>query len=183
MISAKTLAKYLIYLMRKIQGKDYDLTPMKLQKLLYYCQGYSLALTGKPIFAEPIEAWEHGPVVDSVYQEYKKYRDNIIPVAEINEVNGIDETIESVAQMVVDEKKWFSGYALSNATHKETPWLDTFGREAIFHNDVISNEKIKKFFSDEFSKWEESEDEEDSFWLSKGKTLSRERLEAALAEL
>ena len=183
MISAKTLAKYLIYLMRKIQGKDYDLTPMKLQKLLYYCQGYSLALTGKPIFAEPIEAWEHGPVVDSVYQEYRQYKNNVIPANESSNFENLNETEKSIACFVVDEKKWLSAYALSDATHKEMPWLDTFEREAYFHNDVISNEKIKNFFSDEFLKWEESDDEEDNFWLSKGKSLSRERLEAALEKL
>ena len=181
MISAKILAKYLMHLMQEIQGEDYDVTSMKLQKLLYYCQGYSLALTGKPIFADFIEAWTHGPVVDDVYQEYKKYRDNIIPVAEINEFNEIDETTKSIAKMVVDEKKWLSGYALSDATHKETPWLETFDRDECYYHNVIPDEKLKKFFSDEFLKWEESEDEEDSFWLSKGRPLSCERLEAALA--
>ena len=82
MISAKTLAEYLIYLNYEIQGQDADITPMKLQKLLYYCQGYSLALTGKPIFYEEIEAWKNGPVVESVYQEYKKYKNNVISISE-----------------------------------------------------------------------------------------------------
>ena len=173
MMNAKTLAEYLIYLNHKIQGQDTDITPMKLQKLLYYCQGYSLALTGKPIFSEPIEACAHGPVIDSVYQEYKKYKNDVIPVSEKINFEDIDETAKSIADLVVDEKKWLSAYALSDSTESE----------ADFHNDIISNEKIKNFFSREFLKWEESEDEEDSLWLSVGKPVSREEMEEALAEL
>ena len=82
--------------------------------------------------------------------------------------------------MVVDEKKWLSAYALSDATHREWPWKSTFEAEAYFHNDVISNEKIKNFFSEEFLKWEENENDEDTLWESLGKTVSKERLLEAL---
>ncbi len=71
MTDAKTLARYLLFLaseqMRGLQSEAseaFDVTPLKLQKLLYYCQGYALALTGKPLFPEPVEAWRYGPVVD-----------------------------------------------------------------------------------------------------------------------
>ena len=183
MISAKTLAEYLIYLNYEIQGQDADITPMKLQKLLYYCQGYSLALTGKPIFYEEIEAWKNGPVVESVYQEYKKYKNNVISINEENNFENLDYTFKSIARLVVDEKKRLSAYALSDATHSEYPWKSTFEAEAYFHNDVISHEKLKKFFSDKFLEREESEDKEDKFWLSQGKSVSIEKLEAALAEI
>ena len=183
MTSAKTLAEYLIYLNHKIQGQDTDITPMKLQKLLYYCQGYSLALTGKPIFSEPIKAWTHGPVIDSVYQEYKKYKNAVIPVNEKINFEDIDETVKSIADFVVDEKKWLNAYALSDSTHREDPWKSTFEGKTYFYNKTIPNEKIKDFFSREFLKWEESEDEEDSLWLSVGKPVSREEMEAALAEI
>ena len=76
-----------------------------------------------------------------------------------------------------------SAYALSDATHSEYPWKSTFEAEAYFHNDVISHEKLKKFFSDKFLEREESEDKEDKFWLSQGKSVSIEKLEAALAEI
>ena len=183
MISAKILARYLIHLTYLIQGHDADITPMKLQKLLYYCQGYSLALIGKPIFVEPIEAWEYGPVIDSVYQEYRKYKNEIIPEKEAKDFENLDETVKSIAKFVVDEKKWLSAYALSNATHNEFTWKSTFDAEKSFHNDIISNEKMKKFFSEKFLEWEESKDEEDNFWLSKGKAVSSERLEAALEDI
>ena len=167
MISAKTLAEYLIYLNHEIQGQDADITPMKLQKLLYYCQGYSLALTGKPIFYEEIEAWRNGPVVESVYREYKQYKNNVIPVNEANNFENLDEALKSIARLVVDEKKWLSAYALSDATHKEMPWRSTFEPQSDFPHDIISHEKIKNFFSNEFLKWEEEldETEEDKLWF------------------
>ena len=180
MISAKLLAEYLIYLMHKTQGQDTDITPMKLQKLLYYCQGYSLALTGKAMFPEAIEAWKNGPVVDSVYQEYKKYKNEIIPANDTKTFKDIDETVKSIVKLVVDEKKWLSAYALSDATHRELPWKSTFEAEAYFHNDVISQEKIKNFFSEEFLRCEESEDDVDILWESLGTSVSKERVFEAL---
>lgn len=50
-----------------------DLTQLKLQKLCAYAQGYCLALTGKPLFNENIEAWKHGPVIPSLYRQFKAY--------------------------------------------------------------------------------------------------------------
>jgi Uncharacterized phage-associated protein len=46
---------------------------LKLQKLLYYVQGFALAMYDKPLFDEDIEAWMYGPVVPCVYQEYKEF--------------------------------------------------------------------------------------------------------------
>ena len=46
-------------------------TNMKLQKLLYYMQGFHLAWFDTPLFDEEIEAWMYGPVVPSVFETYK----------------------------------------------------------------------------------------------------------------
>jgi uncharacterized phage-associated protein len=46
---------------------------LKLQKLMYYAQGFSLVLFNKPLFPERIEAWIHGPVIPAVYHKYKGY--------------------------------------------------------------------------------------------------------------
>ena len=61
------------YLLSKADATENDMTHMKLQKLLYYCQGFSLVLLGHPLFPEVIEAWLHGPVVPVVYQAFKHY--------------------------------------------------------------------------------------------------------------
>ena len=54
MVTARKLARYILYVAHE---RNIEVTPQKLQALLYYCQGYSLALTGKPAFSDPIEAW------------------------------------------------------------------------------------------------------------------------------
>ena len=73
--SAIDAANYLVYLM---SGTVDDLSNMKLNKILYFAQGQCLLQTGEVLFNDTIEAWEHGPVVQVVYNEYKKYNDNSI---------------------------------------------------------------------------------------------------------
>ena len=46
--------------------------PLKLQKLLYFAQGFSYAFYDKELFNDDFEAWVHGPVIPSIYHEYKK---------------------------------------------------------------------------------------------------------------
>lgn len=60
-----------------------QVTNLRLQKLLYFAQGWSLALRGKPLFAEDLAAWHYGPVVPCVYEKYKSFgRDGISADAE-----------------------------------------------------------------------------------------------------
>ena len=65
---------------------DYEvyekITHLKLQKLLYYAQGISLAIHDKPLFRENIVAWPHGPVVKEVYDIFCKYGRNFIDISE-----------------------------------------------------------------------------------------------------
>lgn len=56
-----------------------DITNLKLQKLLYYAQGYSLALLGRP-FDDPICAWDHGPAVETAWRSYNQHRKSTIPL-------------------------------------------------------------------------------------------------------
>ena len=54
---------------------DYEagdvITPLKLQKLLYYAQGWTLAILNKNLFEEDFQAWTHGPAIPSIYRKYK----------------------------------------------------------------------------------------------------------------
>jgi uncharacterized phage-associated protein len=56
-----------------------SITHLKLQKLLYYAQAWSLALNGIALFEDDFEAWAHIPVLPKVYQEYKDYGLNDLP--------------------------------------------------------------------------------------------------------
>ena len=59
--------------------KTIKVTHLKLQKLAYYCQGLHLAVYDLPLFSDEFEAWRHGPVVSTLYHEYKKYGEQFIP--------------------------------------------------------------------------------------------------------
>ena len=77
MHTAFSVAKYFLFLSDEEAGDT--ISNLKLQKLLYYAQGFHLALNDSPLFAESIEAWTHGPVVPVVYQLYKHAGASAIP--------------------------------------------------------------------------------------------------------
>ena len=60
--------------------KNHQTSKYKLQKLLYYTQGFHLAIYGVPLFEEKLIAWEHGPVVKEVYDKFKEFGSNAISV-------------------------------------------------------------------------------------------------------
>ena len=80
MYKATDIANFLVYLM---SDSCDDLTNLKLNKILYYAQGHYLKNYGKPLFEDAIEAWQHGPVVHSVYHSYKCFNNQ--PITEYNE--------------------------------------------------------------------------------------------------
>jgi uncharacterized phage-associated protein len=55
---------------------------MKLQKLLYYAQGFAMVILGKPLFDEDFEAWDYGPVLRAVYDKFKGYGSGALPKPE-----------------------------------------------------------------------------------------------------
>ena len=60
-----------------------NISNLKLQKLLYYAQGTSLSILGRPLFADPIINWQHGPVVSTVYHQYKSHGKSPLPASYI----------------------------------------------------------------------------------------------------
>ncbi len=136
--NATDIANFLVFLMSDSQE---DLTNMKLNKILYYAQGHYLQKTGKPLFDDKIEAWTHGPVVKSVYQEYKEYSDN--PISKYNEdrLDVIDDEIKSYLVDVARVYGRYTAATLRNMTHKpKSPWAGT--REGA----EISIESIRQYF-------------------------------------
>src|SRR2546428_134892 len=101
MTQAIQISRYLIKLAAQEEepGSGY-LTPLHVQKLLYYVQGWSLALRGTPAFSDDIEAWRYGPVVESVYQAYKKFDDKPIPPGEIPEPDELPEEAKAITASI-----------------------------------------------------------------------------------
>lgn len=111
---------------------------LKLQKMLYYQQGFHLAYFGTPLFDEDIVAWQYGPVVPSVYKEYKSFESNSISTSE--ESISLSDDEEELFNNVYEEYNQFSAVALMKMTHEESPWKTTE------INSVISRDKMAAFF-------------------------------------
>ena len=111
---------------------------LKLQKMLYYQQGFHLAYFGTPLFDEDIVAWQYGPVVPSVYKEYKSFESNSISTSE--EGISLSDDEEELFNNVYEEYNQFSAVALMKMTHEESPWKTTE------INSVIRRDKMAAIF-------------------------------------
>ncbi|NIE75525.1 DUF4065 domain-containing protein [Pantoea sp. Ap-967] len=123
-------------------------SPMKLQKLCYYAQGYLLA-QGHELFSEDFQAWQHGPVIPALYAEYKEYGWRSIS-REIAEASGsISDSIANELKDIVSAYGRYDGAALSTMTHRESPWIDARGGipEDEGSREVISKKSLRAYFT------------------------------------
>lgn len=124
--------------------KDADsISNLKMQKLLYYSQCAHLAIYDKPLFDDPIEAWLHGPVVPSVYHEYKGCGANGIE-PEGFDMREIDSETRGFLEMVYDGFAQYSAWKLREMTHEETPWRETP------QNGTIAHRAMQKYFTENY---------------------------------
>lgn len=121
-ITAHTVADYLVWFAHE-HGSF--VSNLKLQKLLYYAQAWHLALFDRPLFADRLQAWIHGPVVPSVYQRFKGYGGRSIdePVSRPGLPN---ETVEFLDELV-REYMPLDAFELELMTHREAPWRNARG--------------------------------------------------------
>lgn len=126
-----------------ILGNQYDdgdpISPLKLQKLLYYCQGIHLAAYDCPLFDEDIEAWEHGPVVVSIWYKYREYGNRAINAPSVV-VSSLADIQKRLVEKVYDAYGQYTAWKLRNLTHQNGPWKQTR------RNRVISHEAMRLHF-------------------------------------
>lgn len=124
------------------EGVGELMTNLKLQKMLYYQQGFHLAYFGEPLFDDEIEAWMYGPVVPSMYHEYESNgRNGILPNDNI-ECDMSDEEWRLFCK-VYDIYGKYSAEGLIDLTHSETPWQNT----PTGKGNVISKQSMQEFFT------------------------------------
>ena len=143
MPSASAVAKFILSLADEDAGEL--ISNLKLQKLLYYAQGFHLAMHSEALFPEQIRAWEHGPVVPQVWQEYRDHGAGAIPrPAEVpmNEFTGAQAEVIKEVYAVFGQ---FSAWKLRNMTHDETPWTSTA------RDGVIAHEKMSDYFTSQLT--------------------------------
>lgn len=130
----------------------HEVTPLTLQKLLYYIQGNYAAIYDKPLFDAPCEAWVHGPVYRNVYNLFRDFKNNpidddrFVPLKE--SALPLTPEAKEVVDRVLNTFGMYSGKVLESITHKEAPWLDArkgFLPDETSHAE-ISLDAMKEYF-------------------------------------
>lgn len=93
---------------------------LKLQKLVYYCQAWSLVWDDRPLFRARIEAWANGPVVPSLYKLHRRQYD-ITSILE-GDPNKLSAEQRQTVLAVLDYYGDKSSQWLADLTHMEEPW-------------------------------------------------------------
>lgn len=140
------------------------LGPMKIQKLMYLMHGYYLALTGAPLVDEFFEAWQYGPVVPTIYHEFKQFAGSDIkkgyrasklksrpdigsPSFEEPRIPSGDFEFQKVSKFVFDTYGDKTAIYLSDLTHKVgSPWHQVRLKVPGMRNADIPNDTIKEYF-------------------------------------
>ena len=122
MANVRDVAQYIL-------GKNGTMTTWKLEKIVYYCQAWSLVWDEEPLFDDVIEAWANGPVVRTLYDIHSGQ-------FQIGSIRGADpggltkdqrETIDAVLSTYGGKtSQW-----LRDLTHREAPWVEARRREGL----------------------------------------------------
>ncbi|MBQ2579083.1 MAG: DUF4065 domain-containing protein [Lachnospiraceae bacterium] len=129
-----------------------EVTPLMLQKLLYFIQGIYSALYGEPLFVEECRAWIHGPVYPEVYELFKDFKYNPIDDVRFALFEGMETGLTAqekrVVDLVVNTFGMYGGKTLEKITHNETPWIEARNgyEEGIPSNELLSKEQIMNYY-------------------------------------
>ncbi len=150
MFRALSVAKELVRLSLTGDEKD-PLTNLRLQKLLYYAQAWSLVLRESELFPEEIQAWRWGPVVPAVYNNLPDGQGaNQLPPAMFVDAPDLPPEDAELVRSVWEAYNQYSALQLSRMTHKETPWVRAWGDRPTdgteSGNDPIEVDDLEDYF-------------------------------------
>lgn len=127
-----------------------EITPLALQKILYYAQGFYKCFFGDFLFKADCQAWIHGPVYYDIYTKYKMFGSkNIEQYIDYDVSEILDEDKKNLLDVVIKCFGFYNGKALEKMTHYEQPWMESRRGKTVDEksNNIISKEKIEEYFS------------------------------------
>jgi len=139
-----------------------EVTPLALEKLLFFSNGVNYALNGTRLITEESQAWAHGPVYPCVYNKYKKY--GYKPIDDgIYSTHGClvsklsDDEIKAI-DLVIKTFGLYSPKTLEKISHSQIPWIEKRNgySEEEAGNDIIDENSVKNFFIENKLNSEES---------------------------
>lgn len=133
---------------------------LKLQKLVFYCDAYSLAYFGKPLIEDNFEAWVHGPVCRRLYDSLKDKSKLYSDVAYTSDGDDADKEFasltfdqQSLINNILSQLSSWSSFELEASTHQEDPWKNARKgyNEADKCSVLIKKDEMKEYYSKEIA--------------------------------
>jgi len=123
------------------------ITHLKMHRILYYAQAWSLVWDKQPLFGDEIQAWPGGPMIPTLYETLKgQFMVDVWPAGDWTPLT--EEQLDTV-DSVLDFYFKYSAQQLSELSRREDPWMDA--RHGFRHGDpcnvVISHESMQKYYS------------------------------------
>ena len=137
MINAISLSDYVI---SRFENNGTPITNLKLQKVLYYVQGYFFKQFNRAAFSEDIYNWQYGPVVPVVYYEYNTNGSSPLASRSSYKNFPIEECEKKLIDSIVAKCSGICTSTLVSMTHLEHPWKNSIS------GDIISKKSIELFF-------------------------------------
>ncbi len=162
LVGTFSLSNELVAVISYIFEKMEEVTPLALQKLLYFAQGIFMAQYNRPLFEEDCMAWIHGPVYEKVYDLFRDFKYNPIDDKRFAMIKGrfvnLTEEQKEVVDLVINTFGRYGGKTLEQITHNEEPWqkaregysLEEKSRE------IINKDDIKGYFEKVCKKYDMS---------------------------
>jgi uncharacterized phage-associated protein len=149
----RLIADYFIALSNEVQS---PITNLKLQKLVYYAQAWNLAILKKELIQEDFQAWVHGPVIPSLYNDYRHFGWKPIIREDLGSglapiENELAPDVKRVLSDVVYEYFALDAYELEKLTHNEDPWILT--RKGLSKDEPSERIIDKRLIMDYYSKF------------------------------
>lgn len=135
-----------------------SITPIQINKLVFFSHAWFLGIYEKPLITETVEAWKYGPVIPSIYHMFKYHQKETIEYNEFYpeklDKNFFTEDEKSVMDQVIGEYSSIDGGSLISITHQEgSPWEQVYQKGE--HYTVIPDDIIKKYYKEKYDNLEE----------------------------
>lgn len=144
MYKTKDIANYIIDFTIK---QEKPITNLKLQKMLYFIQGFSYAKTNQPFIDAEFEVWPYGPTIRDLYIDYSVY--GSFTIDKIENLNPkehiISQNDKEFLNKVIEKLNKYSDNQLVNISKAgDSPYTETYQKEGL--KGIIDNKLISNYF-------------------------------------
>lgn len=122
------------------------MSTFQLQKLIYYCQAWGLAVNGAGMFPEPVKAWANGPVVYDVFQRHAG-RYTVVASDMGGDRTRIPDEALPVLDAVIASYGGLTGDEIRDLTHSEAPWADAYNGQSGLAAATISDDAMRDYYA------------------------------------